>query len=294
MTARRGASPPRPAAGLVQLGPSRPLYHDHMSFTLPRRALIGMVHCHSLPGTPHHHHRLDRIVDDAVSDAKALAQAGFDAILLENMHDRPYTLPPHPPEITSTLTRTALAIRAALPRLALGIQVLACGEREALAIALASDAHFIRCENFVFSHIADEGHLPTAAAGPLLRYRRSIGADHIRIYADIKKKHASHAITGDLSLQETARAAEFFSADGLIVTGVATGQATDPEDVAAVSSATRLPLLVGSGVTPKNLPDLFAAGADALIVGSAIKRGGLWSNVVDPKRARTLIASRKK
>lgn len=264
-----------------------------MPFTLPRRALIGMVHTQALPGTPQHRQSIDRILNAALTDAQALARAGFDAILLENMHDRPYVLPPHPPETTAVLTRIAAAIRAAFPKLPLGIQVLSCGEREALSIALASGAQFIRCENFVFSHIADEGLLCTAAAGPLLRYRRSIGADHIRIYADIKKKHASHAITGDLSLQETSRAAEFFSADGLIVTGVATGEPTDPEDVRAVRTSSKLPLLVGSGVTSKNLPELFAAGADALIVGSSIKRGGNWSNPVDPTRAKALIVARK-
>ena len=265
-----------------------------MPFTLPRRALIGMVHAQALPGTPHHRLSMDRLIAAAVADASALARAGFDALLLENMHDRPFALPPHPPETTATLTRIALAIRSALPKIPLGIQILACGEREAIAVALASGAGFIRCENFVFSHIADEGHLPTAAAGPLLRYRRSIHADHIRIYADIKKKHASHAITGDLSLQETARAAEFFSADGLIVTGTATGEPTDPDDVRAVRDATALPVLVGSGVTAENSTDLFRAGADALIVGSSIKRGGVWSNPVDPARARGLAQSREK
>jgi uncharacterized protein len=265
-------------------------YHASMpAFPLPSRALIGMVHTHALPATPHHRHTLDRAIRDAISDARALASAGFDAVLLENMHDRPYILPPHPPETTASMTRIAGAVRDALPKLALGIQILSCGEREALAIALATSASFIRCENFVYSHIADEGLLPTAAAGPLLRYRRSIGADDIAIFADIKKKHASHAITSDLSLQETAEAAEFFGADALIVTGTATGKPTDPDDVAAARSASKLPILVGSGVTPRDAATLFAAGASALIVGSSIKRGGRWHNPVDPARARALV-----
>jgi hypothetical protein len=33
-----------------------------------------------------------------------------------------------------------------------------------------------------------------------------------------------HAITGDVSLAETARAAELFLADGVIVTGAASGE----------------------------------------------------------------------
>ena len=54
------------------------------------------------------------------------------------------------------------------------------------------------------------------------RFRRSIGTDceernPFLVLADIKKKHSSHAITADVA--ETARAAEFFRADGVIVTG---------------------------------------------------------------------------
>lgn len=47
---------------------------------------------------------------------------------------------------------------------------------------------FIRAEGFVFSHVADEGFLD-ACAGDLLRYRKQIGADHVQIFTDIKKKH---------------------------------------------------------------------------------------------------------
>jgi len=49
----------------------------------------------------------------------------------------------------------------------------------------------------------------------LLRYRRAIGGDHIRVFADVKKKHSAHAITADLDIAETAKAAEFFVVDGV-------------------------------------------------------------------------------
>lgn len=56
-----------------------------------------------------------------------------------------------------------------------------------------------------------------------MRYRKQIDADDILIFADIKKKHSSHTITSDVSLLETAKAAKFFLADGIILTGNATG-----------------------------------------------------------------------
>lgn len=68
------------------------------------------------------------------------------------------------------------------------LQVLAAGNKEAIAIAHAAGFDFIRCEGFVFGHVADEGYIDSCA-GPLLRFRKTIGAENVQIYCDIKKKH---------------------------------------------------------------------------------------------------------
>ena len=224
----------------------------------------------------------------AVAEAKLLADCGFDGVILENMHDRPYLHGRQQPQITAAMTRVAVEVAGAID-LPLGIQVLSGGEQEALAIAQAAEAQFIRCENFVYAHIADEGLLAEAAAGPLLRYRKAIGAESVRIMCDIKKKHASHAITGDISIEDCAHTAEYFGADGVIVTGSFTGSPTDPTDVERVKGAVRVPVWVGSGVEPAQLGRLFER-ADALIVGSWIKHEGVWSNGPDPQRCNELVA----
>lgn len=260
------------------------------------RAVIGMVHVQALPGTPRSRLSVDQIVRLAAGEAKLLASSGFDGVIIENMHDVPYVHAGvhghHPPETVAVMTRVAAAVREAAPELPMGVQILSGGNREALAVAQAcagDGSVFIRCENFAFAHVADEGLLATAEAGALLRYRRSIGAEGVRIFCDVKKKHASHALTADISIAEAAQAAEFFGADGLIVTGVATGRATDPADVREVERATRVPVLVGSGVTPETVGELFEAGADAVIVGSWIKREGVWHHPPDAKRCKAMI-----
>lgn len=258
---------------------------------LPPRALIGMVHVRALPGSPASRQPLDVIIRTAVAEARVLAGAGFDALIIENMHDRPYINGPHPPETVACMTRIAREVRGALPKTPLGVQVLSFGHAEALAVALAGDAQFIRVENFAYAHVADEGLLASAAAGPLLRQRRALGAEHILLACDVKKKHASHALTADLSIGEAARGAEFFGADALIVTGTRTGAPTDAGDVRAVRDAVRLPVWVGSGVKPGEVGALLEH-ADALIVGSSIKRSGVWSNPIDPARARAIVRAR--
>ena len=127
------------------------------------------------------------------------------------------------------MTRVALEVREAAPNCRSGCRCSrAATARRWRWRWRPGRVHPVR--EFVFAHVADEG-LARAAAGPLLRYRRQIGADHIAVFADIKKKHASHAMTADVSIAEAARAAEFFGADGVIVTGAATGKPVEPADV---------------------------------------------------------------
>jgi predicted TIM-barrel enzyme len=37
-----------------------------------------------------------------------------------------------------------------------------------------------------------------ASAGKLLRYRKYIGAEDVKVMADVKKKHSAHAITAGI------------------------------------------------------------------------------------------------
>jgi membrane complex biogenesis BtpA family protein len=221
-----------------------------------------------------------------------LKRAGFDALMIENMHDRPYLMRRVGPEIVAAMTAVGIAVRQA-SALPLGVQILAGANREALAVAAGCGAGFVRAEGFLFAHVADEGLMTPADAGELLRYRRQIGADSVAVLADIKKKHASHAITADVDLTATARAAEFFGADGLVVTGTVTGAPTSPEDLEAAASAVEIPVLVGSGVTADNLPGIWPL-ADGFIVGSYLKREGVWFHPLDEGRLEALMATVKK
>ncbi len=255
-------------------------------FCVPR-ALIGMLHLGALPGSPRHQQNLDAIIARAVEEAGIYRDAGFHALMIENMHDRPYLKSAVGPETVAAMAVVGYEVRRAVS-LPLGVQVLAGANREAIAVALACGACFVRVEGYVFAHVADEG-LIEGDAGPLLRYRDLLDAEHVKVFADVKKKHASHAITADLTLPETARAAEFALADGLIVTGESTGRITDADDVRSVAAAVRLPVYVGSGVAPDNI-DRYPH-ADGFIVGSSVKRDGHWANLLEAARVRAIAAA---
>jgi len=249
------------------------------------RALIGMLHVGALPGTPSAQTPLEAIVEQAIADARIYRDEGFTALAIENMHDRPYLRGAVGPEIVAAMTVVAREVRRDV-NLPLGLQILAGANREALATAHASGADFVRVEGFVYAHVADEGVIESCA-GELLRYRRLIGADRVLVLADIKKKHSAHAITADVSIVETAKAAELFLADGLIVSGPATGIAASPAEVRDVADSVRLPVLVGSGLSADNLSQF--AHATGFIVGSSVKRDGRWDQPLDRANVRAIV-----
>lgn len=245
------------------------------------KPVIGMVHVMALPGTPGYGGSMDAVIAKAIEDASLYCKAGVNAIAIENMHDVPYLRGSVGPEITAAMSAVAAEAKRASHR-PCGIQVLAGANKEALAAALAAGCDFIRAEGFVFAHVADEGMIESCA-GEFMRYRKQIGAEHILVFTDIKKKHSSHAVTADISIAETARAAQFFRSNGVIVTGTETGVPAVIEEVTAVRTAVKIPVLIGSGVTIDNV-DQYLPYADALIVGSYFKKDGYWANDVDYDR----------
>ena len=265
-------------------------------FSSPK-PVIAMVHVGALPGTPASRATMRELVEQAAAECAIYREAGVHGIALENMHDVPYLRGGVGPEITAAMTVLALAVKDAAGggggggggALPCGIQILAGANHEALAVAHAAGLDFVRVEGFVFAHVADEGVIQSSAAS-LLRYRRQIGAERVRVWADVKKKHASHALTADVGIGETAAAAEFMRADAVIVTGSATGERPSERDIAEVREHCRLPLYLGSGMTPENI-DRYYAGADGFIVGSAFKAEGRWDGAVDPRRVERFMAA---
>ncbi len=245
------------------------------------KPVIGMVHVEALPGTPKYRGSVSDILDKAIREAMIYSDAGVDSIMIENMHDVPYMRKNVGPEITTMMSVIGHEIKnkTGLP---IGMQILAGANKEALAAANSAGLDYIRAEGFVFAHVADEG-LIEADAGDLLRYRKHIGAEHIAVFTDVKKKHGSHSITSDVDIVETAKAAEFFLSDGIILTGKTTSDEANIDEVKSVKKNVSLPVLIGSGVTLDNLEKYFNS-ADGFIIGSYFKENGFWENGVDKNR----------
>jgi len=234
------------------------------------KRLIGMVHLGRLPGSGLGAAPMDQTVARAVEDARAIAEGGFHAVLVENFHDAPFARGSVPARTVAAMAVAVSAVRAAVD-LPVGVNVLRNDVRSALAIAAATGASFVRCNVYVGAAVADQGILQ-GAARDAIEERGLLGAD-ISIWADVHVKHA--APLGNRSIAEEARdAVERGHADAVIVSGSATGSETPLDDLLAVRKAVgSAPVLIGSGLTLENMARLLPHAAGA-IVGCALKPGG--------------------
>ncbi len=250
-------------------------------------SIIGVVHVPPLPGSANYGGDMSQILASSLFDALNYKDGGVDAIIVENMHDLPYSLSTVSSETVAAMTIIVNAIKYET-MLPVGVQILAGANLEALAVAIACEARFIRVEGYVYAHVGDEG-LHESCAHQLVKQRAYLKGNKIKIFADIKKKHSSHAITEDISLVDTAKSVEFFLGDGVIVTGKSTGISPLINDVQDVKQNVNIPVIVGSGVNMDNIIE-FSNIANALIVGTAFKKDYYWANPVSETRVKKMVS----
>jgi membrane complex biogenesis BtpA family protein len=250
-------------------------------------AVIGMVHLRALPGSPRWDGDMAALVRAAVDDARALAEGGADALLVENHGDVPFTARRVDAATVAGMAVAVAEIRRAVP-LPVGVNVLKNDVRSALAVAAATGARFVRVNVHVGAVAADQGIIQSDAHDTL-RYRRLLGVD-VAILADVQAKHGLPLAPVPIE-QEARDCYTRGLADGLVVSGVATGEPTPMADLKRVRGAVpEAPLLVGSGASPETVAELLSV-ADAVIVGTSIKRDGRLANPVDVERVRRLVVA---
>ncbi len=248
------------------------------------KPIIGMVHLWPLPGSPGYAgYGMDTIIERALEDAHTLVENGVDGLIVENMWDLPYYVGPDTP--LETMTCQAVAARKVVEAVdvPVGINVVHNGGLVEMAIAVASGADFIRVCLLTGARLWDTGELDHGCAADLLRKRKELHAEHVKLFADVDKKH-SIPFPG-LDLATHIEWTEFYLADALIVSGRMTGDAPALDYVREAKRLARRPVLLGSGTTADNIAD-YLEFADGAIVGSWLKVDGVAENPVDPERVR--------
>lgn len=251
-----------------------------------KKISIGMVHTQPLPGSFHHERPIEEIVELAVCDAKVLEKAGFDAIIVENVNDAPYGADPMSRQKVAAMARICAKVRDAV---SIPVGIDACGDQLAgFDIGSMTGITFLRLSYMVDVAVTARG-LCLPSAGEAVLHRKRIGAENMKIFADIQVKH-SYPLLPEIPLETSAAWAVSAGADALIVTGAETGKETSVDALRRVRSAAPVPVVAGSGVTAQNVGEQYAV-CDGAIIGSSLKRDKRLTSPIDPQLAEQFMAS---
>jgi membrane complex biogenesis BtpA family protein len=257
------------------------------------KPVIGVIHLLPLPGSYRFDGQMEPIFKRAEQEAAALATGGVHGIIIENFFDAPFTKSRVDTACACALSLVTKRIMA-IANVPIGINVLRNDGLSAMAIAATTGAQFIRVNVLTGAMVTDQGIIE-GQAQELLLYRRMLGSQHqIKILADVMVKHAS-PLTPDADIKQMAKDTVLRAmADGIVISGIATGSAPNQDDLVKVREALPdTPIFIGSGTTIENLPRLLSV-ANGVIVASSLKRQGILENPVDLDKVRTLVSAVKK
>jgi membrane complex biogenesis BtpA family protein len=255
------------------------------------KPIVGMVHLWPLPGAPGYAgYGIDKILDEALYDAEAMLEGGVDGLIVENMWDLPYYVADDV-QIEAVTTQAVAARKVKeMAGVPVGVNVIHNGWRAELSIAIAAGLDFMRVCMLTGARLWDTGELGRGCGADLLRKRKELGAEGVKLLADVDKKH-SVPFPG-IDLETHIEWTEFYRADALIVSGRMTGAAPPLDKVRRAREAATRPILMGSGTTAENIAD-FLQYADGAIVGSSLKVDGVMENRVDVAQVRRYMEAVK-
>lgn len=248
------------------------------------KPLIAMVHFPALPGRPSYDAQggLDAILARVRHDVRILQEAGVDGMLFCNEKDLPYSLQVEA-EIPTTMAFIIGQVRSEV-HVPYGVNIL-WDPLATIRLAASTGASFVR-EVFTGTYESDMGLWSPRGADAFL-LRRQLDARNVAIFNNITPEFA-RSIAGR-SVAERARAAAFFGADALLISGQMAGASADPVQIREAKEAVpETPVLANTGVKPENVEHLLAV-ADGAIVGTSFKVDGYIWNPVDPERARRMM-----
>jgi len=232
-----------------------------------KRPIIAVIYLRPLLGYAQHP-GLAQVIEEACEDLEVLKKCGVDAALLENEHDRPYTIKASK-EVIASMSVVGYELKKIAGDYPLGSEFLINDPEASLATAKAAGHSFIRTDYFVDRMAREEygGEMEINPEG-LLEYRNKIDAQNIQMLTDIQVKYAT--MLEDKTLAESAKQAYDFQSAAAVVSGRITGVPPKiAEIMEAKAGAPDLPIIIGSGLALNNLEELYPH-LDGAIVGSAL------------------------
>lgn len=250
------------------------------------KPIIGMLHLPPLPGSPRYDYNkdMDKLVERALKDVKALMSGGVDGILISNESDVPYLLKVGPETIASfTYIVSRLKDELTIP---FGIDVLWGDAKASFAIAKAVGASFVRTL-LTGVHAGDLGLINTHGA-EVMRYKRFIGAENIKTFIYLNPELS--APLSNRPLHVVAMTVSWLSiADAFCISGPMPGMPPDLDVINKIrDKVPNVAIIANTGMNKENISKYLEV-VDGAIVGTAFKVGGITLNPVDERRVKEFM-----
>lgn len=250
------------------------------------KPVIAMAHVPALPGTPRYDEKgsINALISHVKEDVMHLIEGGVDAIMFCNEDDRPYVFEAGIEQIAAM---TRVVTETAPKKIPFGVDFL-WDPMAAIAIAHATGASFIR-EVLTGTYESDMGFW-SPNAGQVLRFRRNIGAQNIRVFFNVEPEFCS-SLGGRLPALRAKSVVVSSLADVILVSGPMAGEEPQLSAIQEIKSAVpETPVFLNTGAKINNVGD-FLKVADGVIVGSSLKINGYTWNKVDPERVSQFMKS---
>jgi hypothetical protein len=247
------------------------------------KPIIGMLHLPPLPGSYNYRGTsLATITALAMDDARALVEAGFDGLLLQNANDRPPSLEICPEKI-AYMSVIGSTIRREYPHIPMGTSVTWNVPKATVAVAHAIGGQFVRLEHVYIGMAVTPYGLVRGVSYETTLYLKHLEARHIQIFADVYEAHSVPLLPQPIA--EAARQAlGGAQADAVLITGK-----TLEQSLAMIreikQTLPQAPVLLAGGSRAEAVGCILQI-ADGIIVGTALKEGGRFQAPVSPARAR--------
>ncbi len=248
------------------------------------KVAVAMVQLDALPGSSMYRGgRLQDMIKASVEEAKVLADAGFDAVMLQNLGDLPVAHTVTPPQL-AWMARVATEVAAGVS-IPVGINFLENDAQAILSVASCAGLDFVRLKVFVGVMVTPFGLVP-GCAHEAMATRNLLDAADIAIFADVHDRTGIHLGGREID-PDIREAVDLGHADGLVLTG-----GSFDESMAYLGKARakfpRLPLLLGGSASESNLATALAA-ADGVITSTALKDTDSAFGRVNPAKARSFM-----
>ena len=230
-----------------------------------KKPIIAMLHIDPLPGDPLYksENDMDKVVEHAREDLHALQDGGVDGIIFSNEFSLPYQ------RNMDMVTPAAMAyvignLRSEI-KVPYGVDAISDG-RACLELAAAVKAQFVR-GTFCGVYVGDGGLYNNDFSSP--ESDRNLDT---RPLAEIAKSTITKA-----------------APDGLCISANAAGQDVDDTLIASVKEANpEIVVLCNTGCRVDTIERKLTT-ADAAVVGTTFKYGGIFENRVDVNRVKEFM-----